>query len=710
MSERAFNRRQFLRSSAEASALLVVAVQLPLADGLAAKSAAGAAGAAAPGPVLHPNAFVSIDAAGTVSVVVDEHELGQGTLTGMLMIVAEELEADWSKIRPLPVPEDPSTWLESRRPILTGGSTSTRMGWLPFRRAGAAAREMLRAAAAARWQVPVEECVARKGAVLHEKTGRRLDYGALVEAAALLPVPPDPPLKPSSAFTIVGKPMARVEGREKVMGTALFGYDLDLPGMLVASVERPPAYGAVLQAVDDAAARRVPGVVNVLRIPQGVAVVAKHTWAAFKGRQALRLTWDTGPAKGLSSDAIFRELAAPARPAGRVTRQAGDALAAMRAAAKTISAEYLLPFMDHALMEPMNAAALVTDAGVEIWAPTQSSSRVQEEAARLAGVPVGKVRVHALLVGGGFGRRYTPDDVLLAVAVAKQLPGTPVHVVWTREDSIRNGAYRPLTYHQLQGGLDAAGNPVSWIQHISGAGERGLLGSGNELPYAIPNILADVYVKEIPFATGPWRSVTFPHMGFVVDGFTDELAAAAGMDPYRFKRGLLSQNPKLLACLDLAAQKAGWGRPLPKGHAVGIAALSSFGSHASEVAEVSVTPEGEVKVHRVVAAVHVGTVVNPPMIEAQVEGAITMALSFTLKHAITLRDGAVQESNFHDYPILRMDELPPIEVHVVPSDEPPTGIGEPPVPPLAPAVTNAIYAATGKRIRRLPIEAAALRA
>ena len=707
MSERAYNRRDFLRSSAEASALLVVAVHLPLAEGLAAETAPGAA---AEGPVLQPSALITIDTAGIVSVVVDEHEMGQGVLTGLSMILAEELEADWSKVRPLPVPEDPSTWLESRRPILTGGSTSTRMGWLPFRKAGAAARELLRAAAAARWQVPVEECIARKGSILHEKTGRRLDYGALVEAAAKLPVPADPPLKPSSAFTIVGRPMPRVEGREKVAGTALFGYDLDLPGMLVASVERPPAYGAVLQAVDDASARQVPGVVNVFRVPQGVAVVGKNTWAALKGRQALRLTWDTSPAKGLSSDAIFRELAAPSRPAGRVTREAGDAPAAMRTAAKVIEAEYMLPFMDHALMEPMNAAALVAEGGVEVWAPTQSSSRVQEEVAQLAGVAVGKVRVHALLSGGGFGRRYTPDDVLLAVAVAKQVPGTPVHVVWTREDSIRNGVYRPLTYHQLQGGLDAAGNPVAWIQRISGAGEAGMLGSGRELPYAIPNIRAEVYARSIPVPTGPWRSVTFPHMGFVVDGFTDELAAAAGKDPYRFKRALLGQNPKLLACLDLAAEKAGWGRPLPKGHAVGIAALSSFGSHAAEVAEVSVSPEGEVKVHRVVAAVHVGTVVNPPMIEAQVEGAITMALSFTLKHGITLRDGAVQESNFHDYPILRMDELPPIEVHVVPSDEAPTGIGEPPVPPLAPAVVNAIFAATGNRIRRLPVDVAALRA
>ncbi|HEX9108122.1 MAG TPA: molybdopterin cofactor-binding domain-containing protein, partial [Longimicrobiales bacterium] len=397
-------------------------------------------------------------------------------------------------------------------------------------------------------------------------------------------------------------------------------------------------------------------------------------------------------------------------PAGRVTRDQGDAAAAMRAAARTIRAEYMLPFMDHALMEPMNAAALVTDGAVEVWSPTQGSTPVQEIAAQTAGVPVGKVKVHALMPGGAFGRRFTPDDVAIAVAVARQIPGTPVHVVWTREDSIRNGAYRPLTYHQLEGGLDAAGNPVAWVHHISGAGNPFLLGSGQELPYAVPNILVDVYAKDIPVPTGPWRSVTYPHMGFVVDGFTDELAAAAGKDPYQFKRALLGKSPKLLACLDLVAQKAGWGKPLPQGHAVGIAALSSFGSHAAEVAEVSVSPAGEVKVHRVVAAVHVGTVVNPPMIEAQVEGAITMALSFTLKHGITLRDGAVVEGNFDDYPLIRMGEMPPVEVHVVPSDEAPTGVGEPPVPPLAPAVANAIFAATGKRIRRLPIEAGALRA
>jgi isoquinoline 1-oxidoreductase beta subunit len=708
MSERPFSRREFLRSSAEASALLVVAVHLPLTH---CDAGARPYGGGIDVGGLHPSAWLTIDTAGTVSVVVDKHELGQGVLTSLPMIVAEELEADWAKVRPLPVPEDPSDWAaHGGRDIFTGGSTSVRTSWEPLRKAGAAAREMLRSAAAARWQVPVEECTARKGAILHEKTGRRLDYGTLVPDAAQLPVPANPHLKPNSAFSIVGKPKPRVEGREKVTGTLLFASDLDLPGMLVASVERPPAYGAVLRSVDDAAARQVPGVVNVLRVPQGVAVVAKNTWAALKGREALRLDWDTAPARGLSSDAIFRELAAPTRAAGQVTRNVGDAPAALRTAAKQVEAEYFLPFMDHVPMEPMVAAALVRDGAVEVWAPTQVASEAQGVAAQVAGVPVGRVRLHSLLAGGGFGRRLTPDDVVLAVTVAKQVPGTPVKVVWTRADSIRNGTYRPLTYHHLQGGLDAAGNPVAWVHHIAGAGERGLIGDGNELPYAIPNIRADVYAKDIPVPTGAWRSVTYTHMGFVVDGFMDELAAAAGKDPYRFRRDLLAHDPKLLACLDLVAEKAGWGKPLPKGYGRGIAAASSFGSHAAEVAEVSVSPDGEVKVHRVVAAVHVGTVVNPPGLVAQVESAVTLALSFTLKHGITLRDGAVQESNFHDYPLVRIDEMPPVEVHVVPSQDAPTGIGEPPVPPLAPAVVNAIFAATGKRVRRLPVDPAALRA
>jgi isoquinoline 1-oxidoreductase beta subunit len=701
MTERTFSRRDFLLTGAGAGVALVVAVNLPLTD-LAAKEARGDAVVG-----FHPAAWISIDTDGIVSVVVDEHELGQGVLTALPMIVAEELEADWSKMRPLPPPEDPSTWV---RTVSTGGSTSIRMAWQPLRNAAAAAREMLRTAAAQTWGVDPAECVARNSEIVHRPSGRKLGYGALVEAASKLPVPASPPLKANKDFTILGKPMPRVEIREKVGGSALYGYDIDLPGMLTAVVARPPAFGAVLKSVDDVGARQVAGVVDVIRIPQGVAVVAKNTWSALKGRQALRLDWDATPAKGLGSEALFAEFQELAKQPGQVTRSTGDAPAALGAAAKVLEAEFLSPFMDHMPMEPMNAAALVKDGTVEVWVPTQIATGTQQAAAQVAGVQPGAVRVHSLLVGGAFGRRLTPDDTILAVEVAKRLPGTPVHVVWTREDSVRNGTYRPLTYHRLRGGLDAAGKPVVWMHHVLGAGPGGLVGRGDEVPYAIPNLRAEIHTKQTAIPVGAWRSVHFTHMGWVIETFMDELAVAAGKDPYQFRRDALSNSPKLLACLDLAAAKAGWGQPLPRGRFRGIACASSFASHAAEVAEVSVSPEGQVKVHRVVAAVHVGTVINPDMLRAQVESAVTLALSYTLKHQITVADGVVGEGNFDDYPIIRMDEMPPVEVYVVPSEDAPTGIGEPPVPPLPPAVCNAIFAATGKRIRRLPVDPKLLRA
>lgn len=701
MSERAFSRRAFLRTGAGAGVALVVAVQLPLSDA-AAEEARGD-----PAVDFHPAAWIEIDREGIVSVVVDEHELGQGVLTSLPMIVAEELGADWAKIRPLPPPTDPSHWV---RTISTGGSTSIRTGWDPLRKAAATAREMLRTAAARRWRVPVSECAAREGRIVHHPSGRALGFGELVEAAAKLPVPADPPLKDRKDYTLLGKPKPRVEIHEKVRGKAMYGMDVDLPGMVVAMVARPPAFGAKLRSVDDAATRGVPGVLDVVRIPQGVAVVARNTWSALKGREALKLDWDASDARGLGSEQLFREYAERVKQPAQVTRHDGDASAALASAARVVEAEYLSPFLDHIPMEPMNAAALVKDGKVEVWVPTQIGTGAQRAAAQVAGVQPGDVQLHSLLAGGAFGRRLTPDDTILAVEVAKRMPGTPVHVVWTREDSVRNGTYRPLTYHRLRGGLDAAGNPIAWVHSLAGAGDAGLLARGDEVTYAIPNVHSEVYADRTAIPVGAWRSVHYTHLGWVVESFMDELATAAGKDPYQFRRRLLSPNPKLLACLDLVAEKAGWGKPLPKGHAVGIAAVSSFASHAAEVAEVSVSPEGQVNVHRVVAAVHVGTVINPDMLQAQVEGAVTLALSYTLKHQITVVDGAVQESNFHDYPIMRINDMPPVEVHVVPSDAAPTGIGEPPVPPLPAAVCNAIFAATGKRVRKLPITPEMLRA
>jgi isoquinoline 1-oxidoreductase beta subunit len=690
MADGTVTRRDFLLTGAKGGAALVVAVHLPVADLFAEDGRAAA---------FEPAAWIRIDADGIVSVIVDEQEMGQGVQTSLPMIVAEELEADWSKVRALPPPTDPSSWV---RGISTGGSTSVRTGWDPLRKAGAAARELLRRAAAERWGVPVAETRARNGAVVHEPTGRTHAYGDLVDDAARLPVPQDPPLKDPTDYTIVGKPKPRLDLPAKVDGTAVFGYDVTVPDMLVASVERPPAFGATLESVDDAAARRVDGVVDVVRVPQGVAVVARNTWAALKGRRALRLDWDTSATRGLSSAALFTEFEELADRAGEVEERRGDVDRALADAAATVTADYRLPFIDHAPMEPMNATARVDGNGVEVWAPTQVATAAQEAAARVAGVEPSAVTLHVVYAGGAFGRRLETDDVELAVEVAKQVDG-PVQVVWTREDSIRNGAYRPLTYHRLRGGVGSDGRIAGWHHRVLGAsGSKGLVVSGSgSPPYDIPDLLADYHLKDNAVPGGAWRSVAYTHQGFVIESFIDELAHAAGVDPYRFRQQHL-RIPQLRAALDLAAEKAGWGRELEPGRGLGMAAVSSFRSHAAEIAEVSVE-DGQVRVHRVVAGIHCGRVINPDTLAAQVEGGITLALSYTLKHGITIEDGAVVEGNYTDYPILRIDEMPTVEVHVVPSDDPPTGIGEPPVPPLAAAVANAVFAATGTRVRELPI-------
>lgn len=691
MAEHTVTRRDFLLTSAKGGAALVIAVQLPACD-LFAQEARGEG--------FHPAAWLRIDADGIVSVVVDEAELGQGVLTSLPMIVAEELEADWSKVKPLMPPTDPSSWV---RTISTGGSTSTRMAWDPLRNAGAAAREMLREAAAQEWGVPVAEVRARQGEIIHDATGRRLGYGELVAAASQLPVPENPPLKDPSEYTIVGKPKPRVDLPAKVDGTAVFGTDVALEGMRFASVEQAPAFGAELVSFDDAEARRVAGVLDVFRVPQGVAVVARNTYAALQGRRALRVEWDRSAAEGLSSAALFEDFEARASEPGRIEGEHGNVDAAL--GNDPVTADFRLPFIDHAPMEPMNATVAVRGDEVEVWVPTQVATASQQAAASVAGVDPSDVILNVTYIGGGFGRRLQTDDVRLAVEVGKRVDG-PVQVLWTREDSMRHGAYRPLTFHRLRGSLN--GRAVSgWHHRVLGAGGHGLVVPGAASPpYRIPNLRADYHLEDTAVPVGAWRSVSYTHMGFVIESFMDMLAHRADADPYRFRRAHI-EDPKLLAALDLAAEKAGWDQGVADGRALGIAAVSSFSSHAAEVAEVSVE-DGRVRVHRVVAGIHCGRVINPDTLRAQVEGAITLALGYTLKHAITVEDGRVAEGNYTSYPIMRIDEMPEVEVHVVPSDDSPTGIGEPPVPPLAAAVANAVFAATGVRVTELPITSEAL--
>jgi len=683
-----YTRREFLETGLSAGAGLAIAVRFPWLEGLASAPAD-----------LNPAAWVHIGTDGLVHVIVDETEMGQGTSTALPMILAEELDADWTKIRILPPPENPAGWV---RTISTGGSTSIRYGWDPFRKAGAAAREMLRSAAAQAWGVDASECRAERGAIVHAG-GRRAEYGSLVERAARLPVPEDPPLKSRSDFTLVGTPVHRLDQRDKVVGETVFGTDVDLPGMLVATVALPPAFGAQVRGYDDARARRVPGVVDVVQIPDGVAVLARNTWAALKGRDALSVDWAPSPLAGMSSVSLFQRCADLAERDGNVARRAGDARSALSGAARTLEAVYRLPFLDHATMEPMNCTARVAGGKVEVWAPTQVATAAQQEAARVAGVKPQDVTLHVTMVGGGFGRRLQTDYVTFAVEIAKRVDA-PVQLFWTREDTTRHGFYRPLTYHHLRGGLDGAGSPVAWHHRIVGPPTTGLTVAGAENPpYALPNFLLDYHLDDWGVPVGAWRSVGNTHNGFVIESFIDELAAAAGVDPYEYRRQLMDAAPRLRGALDLAAARAGWGEALGPGRGRGIAAVSSFGSHVAEVADVTVAPDGTVRIDRVVCAVDCGQVINPDIMAANMEGAVTLAAGYTLKHGITLEDGGVREGNFTDYPILRIDEMPAVEVYAVDSPEPPGGIGEPGVPPLAPAVTNAIFAATGTRIRTLPV-------
>ena len=675
-----------------------------------------------------PNAWIRVATDGAVTLTVDKSEMGQGSQTGLAMILAEELEADWSTVRLGPVPENPAGW--SRR-MSTGGSTAIRTSWEPLRKAGAAAREMLIDAAATTWKVDRASCRAERGAVVHAPSKRRLTYGKLVAKAAQLPVPKDPPLKDPKDFRLLGTRVPRLDTPAKVDGSAVFGIDVKAPGMLVASIERCPVFGGTLKSYDATKAKAVPGVRAVVALEPspwtgttgawaagcaaGVAVVADTYWQAMTGRKALQVEWDEGAAASLDSDGIRAEFLKRAEQPGVEARKDGDAAAALAGAAKRVEAVYEVPFLHHATMEPMSCTAHVRSDGCDVWVPTQNQTRAQEVAAELTGLPKEQVRVHTTFLGGGFGRRLEPDFVSEAVRVSKAA-GAPVKVIWSREDDVQHGFYRPATYNRFAAALDASGSPVAWTHRIVAPPillkfgpldkgiDRTLIDGAANLPYAIPNVLVDqVAVDLLPVPRGFWRSVGISQNAFVTECFFDEVAVAAGKDPYELRRQLLRDKPRHLRTLELAAQKAGWGTPLPAGHGRGIALAEWAPTTCAQVAEVSVTPDGRVRVHRVVCAVDCGPTVNVGQIEAQLQGGIVYGLTAALYGEITLQGGRVQQSNFTDYPMLHIEEMPVVEVHVVPSDDKQGGIGEPSVGPVAPAVCNAIFAATGKRIRRLPI-------
>jgi isoquinoline 1-oxidoreductase beta subunit len=706
-------RREFV----ETSAGLVIAFYLPPAA--AAPADAGFA----------PNAWIRVGSDGGVTLTIDKSEMGQGPHTALAMILADELEAEWSNVRLGPMPDNPSGW---SRPMSTGGSRSVRSSWDPLRKAGATARAMLVAAAAQTWKVDPSGCRAERGAVVHAASGRRLGYGALARKAAALPVPENAPLKDPKDFRFIGTRMRRLDTPPKVDGTAQFGIDVTLPGMLVASIERCPVLGGAVKRYDATRAKAVPGVRQVVQLDPspwtgtngawgvgcaaGVAVMAETYWQAVTGRRALAIEWDEGPNAALDSDGIRAQFVRLGEQPGVEARKDGDAAAALAAAAQRVAAVYEVPFLHHATMEPMNCTAHVRADGCDVWAPTQNQSRAQEVAAELAGLPKEKVRIHTTLLGGGFGRRLEPDFVSEAVRLSKAAGGRPVKVIWSREDDVRHGFYRPATYNRCAAGLDAAGTPVAWTHRIVAPPillkfgpldkgiDRTLIDGAANLPYAIANVLVDqVAVDLLPVPRGFWRSVGISQNAFVTECFCDEVAAAAGKDPFEFRRALLGDKPRHRRTLELAAERAGWGSPLPAGRGRGIALAEWAPTTCAQVAEVSVAADGTVRMHRVVVAVDCGPVVNPDTVAAQLQGGVVYGLTAALYGEITFERGRVKQGNFDDYPMLRLAEMPQVDVHIVPSSEAQGGIGEPAVGPIAPAVCNAIYAATGKRIRRLPI-------
>ena len=726
------SRRTFLRAGAAAGGGLLVSFSLPARIGTAL--AAGAQSV----PDFMPNGFIRIDRDGHVTLIMHKVEMGQGTYTAMPMLLAEELEVDLSQVRLEHAPPDDALYAEPLFGVQeTGGSTSVRGNWEPLRRAGATARTMLVSAAAQTWAVPASACRAARGAVVHGPTGRSLTYGALVDRAALLPVPSGVALKDPKDFKLIGTPAKRLDTPDKVDGTAQFGIDVRLPGMKFAAVAACPVFGGKLASVDDAKAKAIPGVQQVVRLDDAVAVVGADTWAAKQGLAALDIRWDDGPNAALSTADIAQQLAAASEKSGVVARKDGDVAAAMAGAMQKVEAIYEQPFLAHATMEPVNCTVHVRPDGCDVWVGTQVPTFTQNAAAKVTGLPKAKVQVHNHLLGGGFGRRLEVDFITRAVQVAKQVTG-PVQVLWSREEDIQHDMYRPYYYDRIAAGLDAQGKPIAWTHRVTGSSiiarvsselfPKNLrviraLGLGSiiatvkgldtdavegaaEPPYDLPNIRVE-YVRQEPpgVPTAFWRGVGPTRSIFVVESFMDELAAAAKRDPFEYRRALLDGSPRAKAMLELAADRAGWARPLPAGTGGrGIALLHAFGSYIAQVAEVAVSKQGDVRVRRVVCVVDCGTVVNPDIVKAQMESGIVFGITGALWGEITIKNGRVEQHNFHDYRVLRLSEAPAIEVHLIKSTEAPGGVGEPGTSAVMPAVTNAIFAATGRRIRKLPVK------
>ena len=704
------SRRNFLTATAALGGGLM------LGFGLSAR--AGVSDELTTNAPFEPNAFLRIDRTGKVVFIMPYIEMGQGTYTAIPMLIAEELEVDVTKVVIEHSPPDDKVYINPLIGIqMTGGSTAVRGSYIRLRQAGASAREMLIGAAAQRWGVDPSSCHALKGVVVHGPTGRKLAYGKLVDAAAELPVPEKVALKAPADFKLIGTRQKRLDIAGKVDGSARYGIDSRPAGMKFAVVAASPTFGGRLLSVDEAKAMSVRGVTQVVRLDDAVAIVAVHTWAAKQGLAAAAPQWDAGPNANLSTDDIVAQLAAAAEQPGAVARHDGDPDAAIAQAAQKVDAVYEQPFLAHATMEPMNCTVHMTKDGCDIWVGTQIPGRTQGAVAKLTGLKLEQIRIHNHLLGGGFGRRLEYDGTVRAVQIAEQVNG-PVQVIWTREEDIQHDMYRPYYRDRVSAGLDARGSLVGWSQHIAGSSilaryfptaiKDGIDNDGVEssanLPYGLGNIRVEWTAQEpLGIPTAFWRGVGVTRGTFVVESFVDELAAQAKQDPLAYRLALLDKNPRAAAVLRIAAERAGWGQRLPQGQGRGIALCTGFGTFIAQVVQVSVDKEGSVNPTHVWCAVDCGIQVNPAIIEAQMQSGIIFGLSGALFGEVTIKDGRVEQTNFGDYRVLRINEAPQIDVQLVKSGEAPGGMGEPGTSCVMPALTNAIYAATGKRIRRLPV-------
>jgi len=702
---KSISRRRFL----QASSGLVISFWLPGAGRLAFAQAPTP-------PAVDPNAFLRIGKDGSITVIVKHLEFGQGVTTSLPMILCEELGCDWAKVRYELAPAGAQYANTMFGMQMTGGSSSVSNSFDQMRTVGAQARTMLLQAAAAQWKVKLADVRAENGFV-SGPGGKKLSYGQLADAAGKLPVPAQVKLKDAKDFKLIGKPTRRIDSAEKIDGSAKFGLDVKRKDLRTAVVAHSPTFGGGAKTMNTEKVKSIPGVTHVVELSTGVAVLATNFWAAKKGRDALEIDWEPGPNAALSTVELTRSFRATAKTPGKLAKKS-DKPDAIKTAAKTIVAEYSVPFLAHAPMEPLNCTVEVREGGAEIWVGSQFQGVDLDAAARTLGLQPEQVKLNTMLAGGGFGRRANPvsDYVVEACEIAKRAK-VPVKVVWTREDDIRGGYYRPMYVHRVEVGLDAQGNVAAWNHTIVGpsivagtAFESMMVQNGidststegvTDTPYALPNMQVMLHTMTTPVPVLWWRSVGNSHTAFVMETMIDEVASATGKDPVALRRQLLEGKPRFLAVLDLAAAKSGWGSALPKGRARGIAIHESFGSICAQVAEVSL--EGnDIRVHKVTAAFDCGLVVNPLSVEAQLQSAIAFGLSGALFGEITIKDGKVEQSNFHDYRVLRMNEMPTVEVYLASGGDKPTGVGEPGVPPTAPAVANALFALTGKRLRDLP--------